>query len=55
MDNIYQELSTQEKERRLDIVTLAGMREDLGEEANKKMYKAFSRYIEDTGRFAGED
>ncbi|XP_035696811.1 uncharacterized protein LOC118430208 [Branchiostoma floridae] len=55
VDNIYQELSTREKERRLDIVTLAGMREDLGEETNKMMYKAFSKYIEDTGRFAGED
>ncbi|XP_035685694.1 uncharacterized protein LOC118422282 [Branchiostoma floridae] len=52
IDNIYEDYGIPQQERTMDVVSLAGMRSDLTNEANKRMYLAFTKYIEDTRRFA---
>ncbi|XP_066264656.1 uncharacterized protein [Branchiostoma lanceolatum] len=49
-ESLYETYNIAEGSRDTDIVTLAGMREDLSETINKQMYLALSRYIESTHR-----
>ncbi|XP_066268160.1 uncharacterized protein [Branchiostoma lanceolatum] len=49
-ENLYETYNIAEECRDTDIVTLAGMREDLPETINKQLYLALSRYIESTHR-----
>ncbi|XP_066275156.1 uncharacterized protein [Branchiostoma lanceolatum] len=51
IESTYETYGTPAENRHTDIVTLAGMREDLTDVINTQMYRTFSQYIESTRRF----